>query len=185
MKKQINETLRKANEESHKLTRECICTALIYLMAQTPFDKITTTAIINRSGVSRAAFYRNYQSKNDVLKDIVSQLWEELNAALSNPEFKQNPKAWIARAFQNVADDSLTIEVLTKGLLPIESFFDEAKLLTLAESMTSAEYYYRMGILHAMWGILVEWCRRGMKETPEQMADILMATILLRSFEEG
>ena len=41
--------LRMSNAESNRFTKECIQTALIYLMNEMPFDKITITSIINRS----------------------------------------------------------------------------------------------------------------------------------------
>ena len=75
--------LRLSNEESHRLTRECICTALIFLMDKQPFDKITITSIIERSGVSRAAFYRNYSSKEDVMRDIFSEVAKLLSASFN------------------------------------------------------------------------------------------------------
>ena len=61
--------LRMSNKESNRLTRECLQTALIYLMGQKPFDKISISEIVRRSGVSRTAFYRNYNSKEEVLNE--------------------------------------------------------------------------------------------------------------------
>ena len=52
-----------SNKEANKVTRECLQTALIQLMSQKPFEKITITELVRRSGVSRTAFYRNYESK--------------------------------------------------------------------------------------------------------------------------
>ena len=51
------------NQESKNLTRESIKIALIQLMQQHSLDEITVTALLERAGVSRAGFYRNYPSK--------------------------------------------------------------------------------------------------------------------------
>lgn len=59
-----------SNEESNRLTKECLQTALIYLMNEKPFDKITITELVKRSGVSRTAFYRNYTAKEDILWEL-------------------------------------------------------------------------------------------------------------------
>ena len=67
--------LRLSNEESHKLTKECIQTALVDLMTKKPYEKITISEIITRSGVSRSAFYRNYSSKEDVINEICEEIW--------------------------------------------------------------------------------------------------------------
>ena len=49
---QKHAVLRLSNEESNKLTRECLRTALIKLMEQKPFDQISIKDIVKKSGVS-------------------------------------------------------------------------------------------------------------------------------------
>ena len=71
-----NESLKMSNMESNLFTKECICTALLSLMATETFDHITVTAIIKRAGVSRGGFYRNYKSKEDVLEEICEELFQ-------------------------------------------------------------------------------------------------------------
>ena len=44
-----NEILKMSNIESNLFTKECICTALLSLMATEIFDHITVTAIIKRA----------------------------------------------------------------------------------------------------------------------------------------
>ena len=70
--------LRMSNEESNRFTKECICTALILLMNEQDFEKITISSIIKRAGVSRGAFYRNYSSKEDILREFDLKLAEEV-----------------------------------------------------------------------------------------------------------
>ena len=62
-----NENLRLSNQESNRLTRECLQTALIYLMNEKPFEQIHISELARRSGVSRTDFYRNYTCKEDFL----------------------------------------------------------------------------------------------------------------------
>ena len=52
------ELLRLSNEESKKITKESIVTAVVLLCAEKPFEKITVTEIVRKAGVSRTAFYR-------------------------------------------------------------------------------------------------------------------------------
>ena len=62
--------LRANNEESHLETRECIRSALVELLLKKPYDNITMTDIIRKSGVSRSGVYKNYRNKDDVMLDI-------------------------------------------------------------------------------------------------------------------
>src|SRR5579883_3191390 len=54
---------------THKLLRE----ALVALIEEQRFDTLTVEAIAERAMVSRAAFYRHYQDKYD----LVEQIFEE------------------------------------------------------------------------------------------------------------
>ena len=82
--------LRLSNFESNKLTKECLQTALIYLMGEKPFEKITITELVKRSGVSRTAFYRNYNSKEEILNEISDELTKMIANAFSKAEKEEN-----------------------------------------------------------------------------------------------
>ena len=63
-------SVKNSNEESNKITKSSLQTALIYLMNKKDFDKITITELVKKAGVSRMAFYRNYNSKEDILEKL-------------------------------------------------------------------------------------------------------------------
>lgn len=70
-----------SNKEANKVTKECLQTALIQLMSQKPFEKITITELVRRSGVSRTAFYRNYESKEEILNEVCRSFIDSLSAS--------------------------------------------------------------------------------------------------------
>lgn len=47
-----------SNEESNRLTRECLCTAMMRLMSTTPPERITISEIIELAGVSRKDYLK-------------------------------------------------------------------------------------------------------------------------------
>ena len=57
----------KSINAAHELAVDSMCTALILLMETKPYEKITITEITKKAGVSRMAYYRNYESKDDIL----------------------------------------------------------------------------------------------------------------------
>lgn len=99
-------TLRKNNEESRAYTRDAIKGALFILSKRKPYETITVTDIINKSGVSRSAFYRNYKSKEDVLFDVLDTLLKELSTTI-NKNLEHNLRAVISMVNENY--DSLKI----------------------------------------------------------------------------
>ena len=62
------DVLRMSNKESNRLTRECLQTALITLMGQKSFDKITISELVRKSGVSRTTISALEQGKEKIVK---------------------------------------------------------------------------------------------------------------------
>jgi len=79
---EINENqlsvLTENNRRSHERVRFYIQEALLLLMEEKDYDKIKITDIINKAGVSRSAFYRNYYWKKDILVDMCSSEYSVL-----------------------------------------------------------------------------------------------------------
>jgi len=50
-----------------------ITESLLVLMMEKDFDKITITEIINKADLTRQTFYRNFESKENVLYEYVSK----------------------------------------------------------------------------------------------------------------
>ena len=63
------DTLKKNNEYSRQLTREALEDALITLMDRQEYSSISVTDLAKKAGVSRAAFYRNFNSIDEILDE--------------------------------------------------------------------------------------------------------------------
>lgn len=54
--------------QAEKYVDEYITSALFTLMKRKKYDDISITEITNKAGVGRVSFYRNFNSKEDVIK---------------------------------------------------------------------------------------------------------------------
>lgn len=170
--------LRMSNEESNRLTRECLQTALVYLMSEKCFDKITVTELVKRSGVSRTAFYRNYSSKEDILAEMSNDFIKHLTASLSTPRYQEHPYEWYYDFFQEINKHAELFGLLLQAHFPIDALFGSDSILELVHpSSTVKEHYQNLALEGAFIKILVHWFKRGQKESPEKMA-ALCAEIL-------
>lgn len=72
------------HKEEHLVVEQSLTEALFRLMDKKPFSEITITELINCAGVARSTYYRNYNSKEDIirafLKDIFQSFREEYPA---------------------------------------------------------------------------------------------------------
>ncbi len=124
-----NEILKMSNMKSNLFTKECICTALLALMATETFDCITVTSIINRAGVSRGGFYRNYKSKEDVLEEICEDLFQRILNFIMKHKLENDPKKWYEDLFRSISENAEIFQLLIKAQVPrnVVLKFDEGR----------------------------------------------------------
>ena len=83
---------------TQKLLRE----ALIALIEERGFDALTIGEITGRAMVSRAAFYRNYQDKYDLVEQIFEEAMSALLNAVGDLGREHPPEIWVT-FFEHIA----------------------------------------------------------------------------------
>src|SRR6266498_1323521 len=84
---------------TQKLLRE----ALIELIEERGFDALTIGEITQRAMVSRAAFYRNYQDKYDLVEQIFEEVMSTLLNAVTDRGPEHPPQVWV-KFFEHIAE---------------------------------------------------------------------------------
>jgi AcrR family transcriptional regulator len=85
-------------------TRNALGDALIVLMQEKPFAKITVQHVLDRAGVSRSTFYTHYSDKDDLFLSDVEQFLDFMAFSLSRHGDKSNRVAPVAELFAHVAE---------------------------------------------------------------------------------
>lgn len=176
-----NETLRLSNQEANQITRECLQTALILLMSEKPFEKISITELVKRSGVSRTAFYRNYDSKEAILIEIANVLYEKIRQSLEDPKYIQNPGQWFLDLFTECIKNAQLIHFLIQTNQLTLSNINTTVLHSIFPATHAKGRYSSLAAEGALFYILKEWIDRNMKESPEEMASICTEIFQLKS----
>ncbi|HVU13205.1 MAG TPA: TetR/AcrR family transcriptional regulator [Phototrophicaceae bacterium] len=83
---------------TQKLLRE----ALIDLIEEHGFEALTVGQITERALVSRAAFYRNYRDKYDLVEQIFEEAMGKLTSAVTNHDPERPPEVWV-KFFEHIA----------------------------------------------------------------------------------
>lgn len=170
-KPERRDVLRMSNKESNRITRECLQTALIYLMSQMPFDKITISELVRRSGVSRTAFYRNYSSKEEILNELCTSFLDMIKESLDNPHFAECPYDWYYNFFQTIRENASSFRLLLQAQVvntPVFRTFSISR--ELDRSTETAGHYQYLAWEGALSTIAVHWFQDGMKESIEFMS---------------
>src|SRR5260370_4157661 len=86
---------------TQKLLRE----ALIELIEERGFEALTIGEMTERAMVSRAAFYRNYQDKYDLVEQIFEEAMSALLGAVADMGPEQYPPEIWVKFFEHIAQD--------------------------------------------------------------------------------
>ncbi len=75
------------NEQKNTYVKKQITAALLALLKEKPLPEISVSELTSRAEVGRVSFYRNYGSKEDILKEESDRLIKEWGKLYeSNPE---------------------------------------------------------------------------------------------------
>src|SRR5216117_1541388 len=95
---------------TQKLLRE----ALIELIEERGFEALTIGELTSRAMVSRAAFYRNYQDKYDLVEQIFEEVMSALLNAVGEIGTEHPPEMWVT-FFEHIADYERLYRALLGG----------------------------------------------------------------------
>ena len=170
---QRRNALRLSNEESNRLTRECIEAALVLLMKDSDFASISITDIIKRAGVSRSSYYRNFSSKEEILTNIFDGAAATIVNALSEDLVSQNMISSYRTLFEKVRERRRFFEIILMADLADKfQMTVNEKYLQAIDTTSAPEYYRLLSWIGSIFNIIFGWIRREFRETPEEMAHI-------------
>lgn len=159
---------------ANQRVKDRLLSALIEFAGHKDWSKLTVTELIEKSGVARASFYRNFKSVEEIIDYGVQQMslryhehrpfaaedFHSRDVMLYKFQFYRE-YARLVLAFHYARVSTTLLDVITdceidaSGDMPVSS-------------ITKYELYYFSG---AFYNMLLCWLESGMKETPEAMAD--------------
>ena len=166
--------LKKYNQESNQITRESLEISLMQLLEKKELKKITISELVERAGVSRAAFYRNYSSKEQILEEIFKNTVQGITDKLEEFNFKTEMyQIWLfifKEAKKEARVISLAIDYNFEKLLTQAVFDFLEKRNRNAKKMTNS--YMNSFWSSAVVSVLSKWIKDGMKVPAEKIASL-------------
>lgn len=153
-------------QELNALIKECITSALIRMLDKQTLEEISITDLVQEAGVSRVSFYRNFESKQDVLQKYMEKLLQEWGAEY---ESRNDPAYFgesLTRHYYKYKDFYLLLYKRGLSWMIYESIRWATRM---EESQTNLERYTKSMLTGMLFGMLDEWMRLGMPETPDEL----------------
>lgn len=171
-------------------SRRLIVDALLALMLEEPFQRITVQEIIERADVGRSTFYAQFRNKEDVLESelerVFCQLQEEHAASVTEPTARLLPSRELCR---HVQETQPLYPALIRGLARDPHYEamhralrDQAahRLAAIPRSRnpTVPPEIVADFLAGAFPTLVHSWLDRGMEHTSEQMDEIFQELVI-------
>lgn len=139
--------------------------ALLQLIERKDYEKITVTDLVKRAGVTRVTFYRNFESKDDILRQLLKRAFDDFLKKYPNNHslpvmfrFFETNKRLIAALFESKN------EIMIAQLLTDEDLIKQANP-EISYSLATVGYLFL--------GACSVWYQRGMVDTAEEIENIM------------
>ena len=170
-----------------KYTREWTFEALHKLLAIKPFIDIKISEIIDKAGISRATFYRNFSSKEDIVIIKVRNMFVDFHKAMIQYYTLNQPEdetVLISEFFKRIDEEEKLIDAVIKtnleylmieGITQIMSYYKE-KFYELVRTNKKTEDYVMDIVASSCWTLLSRWIKTGKQEAASELVEIYFAT---------
>ncbi len=171
MRQNIETVSPMSNEGRNNYVIEHITKSLLTLLRDKAIEDISISELCDNAGIGRASFYRNFNSKEDILKAYINQLfngwksdWEkDNNLPLSSAigmifeHFEQH------RDFYRLLNERHLIYLLKDVILDT---------MELKPDLPKGEAYAKAFVVYSLYGWMEVWFQRGMQESAEEMKQL-------------
>lgn len=167
-------------------SKQWLVESLLSLMEEKPYKDITIKEICEKALLSRRTYYRNFNSKDEILSLYMSKIYKEYVDMLSeeNDLSLKNVSIIYFYFCKNNLDFLLILKknnllhlVLQKYDEFLPSIFNTFRgHLNLYKSQEHLEYALSFNT-GGLWNILIKWLSDGAKKSPEEMSNILISSI--------
>lgn len=156
------------------MVKDRLFSTLVSVSGHKDWSKLTVTELIEKSGVARASFYRNFRSVEDVIDYGIEQMalrYHEGKPFLAEDFRKREVVLYKFQFYQKHADLILAFHH-AKMATTLPDVITDCEIDACGDmplsSISKYELYYFSG---AFYNMMLCWLENGTKETPEAMAD--------------
>lgn len=170
----------------HTQSKTKIRQALLTLLTEKDFEKITVADLTRTAKVNRGTFYLHYIDKYDLLNQLVEEFKMELQAILTNPNLEA--KTGMIACLTHLKSEALFVTTITQKTS--RHLTDEVTNFMMRVFKGSPEFreqilsqsrlpkaYQLAGFSHYISGLISLWIQRQFKESPHEIMEMIMVTI--------
>lgn len=155
-------------KEANMRVKNSITKALFHLMHEKSFSDISISELIRVAGVARVSFYRNYDSKEDVLVTLIEDILEQFRETIDWNETDYYTYENIYRSFEyfeKYRDSVLDLYQFGYGSILLEKLNQFHEDVAGSMPNGSIERYQLYMYMGALFNTAIMWLQNDTKET--------------------
>ncbi|KKI88409.1 transcriptional regulator [Bacillus sp. SA1-12] len=167
----------------------------LQLLYEKKFDQISISEIVRKAQYNRGTFYANFNSKEDLLNEVIQDVLEEMLQQIRNPYksvkkvnlkemhieditlfdyFKENEKL-----FKLLLSDHISVDFRYKMAKAIEVIFIEEYDYELEEGSQLNPKWLYIYRAHGIAGLIIRWIEEDFPSSPQYMAKQIVELMLI------
>ena len=156
------------NEQKNTYVKRQITATLLDLLKEQPLSDISISELTSKSKVGRVSFYRNYQCKEDILKEESNRLIKEWGRLFeSSPD--SSPEKLFPSLFDFYRDHREFYTILYNAGMTSIMMETIINTIEITPEMPNLDAYMKSFWAYGIYGWLLEWIKRGMQESGKEL----------------
>lgn len=171
-----------------RCTRKWLQEALLSLMLEKPFTRISIAEITNQAQVSRPTFYLHYRNKEEVLEDYLDSMYKNFMIDMQ-PYLDSIIQGKMAiKFFEQIADQAVFLRSLIDSEVSylvmqklhrycydvIKQSLDQPPFPSMEDKTWD---FVIASIAGSVYAISIRWLQMDMPKTPKEMGELTMLLI--------
>lgn len=157
------------NQQLNQEIIESLQEALLILMKEKNFKKITITELCSKAGVSRMAFYGNFKNKDEIITAIVTHSNNQIIKEIGSPFRTNVSEEWYYHLFEIIDQNTNFLKIIFNAQFKYR-YLSMINELVLRNQPSSKESYYRIIWAGGIVNSIIYWIDHDKKESIKEIA---------------
>lgn len=169
-------------------TRKWLQEALLSLMLEKPFTRISIAEITDQAQVSRPTFYLHYRNKEEVLEDYLDSMYKNFMDDMQPYLDSMIQGKMAVKFFEQIADQAVFLRSLIESEVSnlVMNKLHKYCYDVIKQSLDQAPYpsmegtiwdYVIASIAGSVYAMSIRWLQMDMPHTPKEMGSLTMQLI--------
>ena len=171
------------NAEKNSYVRNQITKTLMQMLKEKDMNDISVKDLCDRAEVGRASFYRNYETKEDIITSYIVQKWRAYEKEYGLIEHQVDEYYRVKMYFEFCYSLKSLNDILIRQNQIGAILRSYETIIHNFDQEETQDTYERTYMAYGLYGIFIKWARGGYQETPAEMTEIVLSDILSAQFD--